>query len=448
MLIRHKLIVYFCILVAAILLLFSFAIYSFNSYGKEKLFRSRLKSKAISTALLFDDINSLNEIALQSLDNQYEIIYNEQNQKIHSIGKDNGFTPTTELLKSIKENKEVYFSSKDNIEGTGIYYTSQTKKIIVIVTAVNTFGNQRIQSLKNVLFIANFIGLLLTFIAAVIFSNQALMPINKFINQIRHLTGNELNDRLPEGDIKDEMTNLAIEFNKLINRLRITVDSHKNFVSNASNELRTPLATILGTLETSYAYDKDIESAKISIQSSIEELKRIIELTNGLLNLVKIENKEIQLIQEHTDLLEIILESINSNRKKYPNQKIELDVHKIDDEFSSYFIKGKKDLLIIAISNIIDNACKYSDNKTVHISLKIEGGKIQLSIIDEGCGISYFDHKKIFEPLYRGENSKNIPGFGIGLALVQRIIYLHEAHFELQSDLNKGTTIHLLFNPS
>jgi two-component system heavy metal sensor histidine kinase CusS len=446
MLIRYKLILNFSLLVGALFIAFSIAIYTFYDYGKEKLFRSRLKNKAISTAQIFHNINILDEIALKSLTKQYEVIYDENFNQLYSIGNSSGFVPDNELLTSIKENKEVYFYYKNYIEGIGILYKDQHKTIIVIVTGIDSFGIQRVQSLKEILIIGNMIGILLTILSAVFFSDQALKPINQFINQIRKLKGNHISERLTEGNIKDEMTNLAIEFNKLLDRLEHTIEVNNSFVSNTSHELRTPLAAILGTLETSYSYDKDIESIKGSVHSSIEELKKIIELTNGLLNLVQVENKEQQLKLERIDLIDILLESVQVNRKKYAHQNIGIHLGEVEDDAIGYFINGNRYLLITAISNVIDNACKYSNGKNVFITLYIEENCIHLQVKDSGSGVSEKDLVNIFHPLFRGENTKNISGFGIGLALVKRIIDLHSASISISSQVDHGTIVKIIFN--
>jgi signal transduction histidine kinase len=449
MLIRHRLIFQFSSLVAAILILFSIAVYSFYAFGKKDLFRSRLKNKAISTAIIFSEIkiDRLDEVALKSLTNQYEVIYDETCKELYSTGNANNFVPSKKLFASIKQEKEVYFSYKDNIEGIGVYYSTPLgKKIFVLVTGIDAFGIEFLNSLRDTLIIGTIAGLLLAFVASLFFSKNALKPINDFIKHVRQLTGNQMKERLLEGDIQDEITNLAMEFNKLLDRLETIVESHKSFISNTSHELRTPLAAILGTLETSYAYDKDIESTKKSIHSSIGELKEMIELTNGLLNLVKVEGKGKELIYETVDLLDIVLDSIKMNNKKYLSQHIEFNVHKIGEDSFGYFIKGNKHLLIIAISNIIDNACKYSDGKNVSVSLNIENQTIQLLVQDGGVGISKENQKNIFDPLFRGDNIKNITGFGIGLTLVYKIIHLHEGSIVISSALNKGTAVEITFN--
>lgn len=445
MLIREKLILSFTLLSVAILMGFSIAIYSFYSFGKDKSFHGRLSNKAFSIAKVFAQINKIDEIALHSLDQQREAVYDENNKLIYSSGYTDDLYPTASFLDKIRKEKEVLFTYKDK-GGFGLYYTGAEKKIVVIVTGLDKFGIERINSLKRILIIGNLIGLITVVLAGFGFSKQALKPVKSIITQVHSITGSLHHVRIDEGNKKDEIASLAIEFNKLLDRVEETMEAQKSFVSHASHELRTPLANILGTLETSYTYDKDITVVKQSIQSSIEELKKIIELTNGLLNLAKVESDPIKLKYQKTDVLELILDSVATQKTKYPNQEIEFSLGKLDDESIGYIINGNKYLVAIALSNILDNACKYSDNSRVLISLDFDStNNIILTISDKGYGISEENLDNIFHALYRGDNVKNIPGYGIGLALADKIVKLHDGRIIVTSEINNGTKVTIIF---
>ena len=98
-------------------------------------------------------------------------------------------------------------------------------------------------------------------------------------------------------------------------------------------------------------------------------------------------------------------------------------------------------LLKTAIINLMDNACKYSQDKKVEISIQISDRNIKIIFRDEGIGIDTEDLKKIFEPFFRAKNAKNRPGNGLGLALTRKIISIHSGIAEMDSVLNKGTTV-------
>ena len=450
MLIRTKIILGFTILATGILIAISVSIFIFYSLGKDNLFYSRLKKKAISTAKVFAHISEMDEIALHSLDQQREAVYDEGNKLIYSSGYQDDFFPTRSFLNEIRSEKEKLFSYTNSINkrkgGVGICYTSGGKKIIVIVTGLDKFGIERIDNLRKTLIICDILGLSIIVLSAFIFSKQALKPVKKMVEQVRSINGTQLNTRLDEGNRKDEIASLAIEFNKLLDRVEKTVESQTSFVSHASHELRTPLANILGILETSFSYDKDLVTVKENINTSINQLKKVISLTNGLLNLAKIENDQALLTLERVNLLELLLDCINSIKRNYHDQNIELSLKNSSEEPNDYIVNGNKHLLFIAITNVIDNACKYSDNSKVLVSLYSNNfNSIILSTSDSGYGINPKDLDNIFTPLYRGNNIKNIPGFGIGLALVHKIIKFYNGDIQITSIIDRGTTITLVF---
>ena len=93
----------------------------------------------------------------------------------------------------------------------------------------------------------------------------------------------------------------------------------------------------------------------------------------------------------------------------------------------------------------MENACKYSDNKTVEIAFKTNDGTIELEFKDNGIGIPHIEIEKIFQPFYRASNAGNKPGNGLGLALTKKIVELHKGAIEITSVLNTGTVIRVIF---
>jgi signal transduction histidine kinase len=104
-------------------------------------------------------------------------------------------------------------------------------------------------------------------------------------------------------------------------------------------------------------------------------------------------------------------------------------------------VVGDESLLKVAVSNLIDNASKYSDDHAVDIKFRHIEKSIEIKFIDRGFGISAVDLKKVFEPFYRGANTISISGTGIGLPLVNQIIKNHNGTVEISSKIGKGTTV-------
>jgi signal transduction histidine kinase len=239
-----------------------------------------------------------------------------------------------------------------------------------------------------------------------------------------------------EGNRRDEIAQLAMTFNQMLFRLEDSFVSQRSFVSHASHELRTPLTNTLGTLETSLRYDKNPANWRDSMEVAVEELKKVITLTNGLLGLAKVTDGTVTLTTVQVD--DCLLTAIGQVQTKYPGRHLPLQF--MTDEDESLTVKGSATLLTTAFLNVLDNACKYS-SEAVAVLLKASDGQIAVTVTDTGRGIDETDTTQIFSPLYRGKNVAGVPGYGIGLAVTQKIVDLHLGILQITSSINQGTTV-------
>ena len=201
----------------------------------------------------------------------------------------------------------------------------------------------------------------------------------------------------------------------------------KIFNSNVSHELKTPLTIMKGEIEVALMNNKCNEEL---LKSLLNEINYINEITDKLLFLTKKDSLNKQNFEE-IDLEDIILELF----EKYSGKiSINLD---IEDE--EYYMRGDKTLLMIAISNLIENSIKYGATK-IDIIMKKEKNKIVLKIKDNGIGIPKEKLSFIFDEFYRVDESRNkkVKGFGLGLSIVKSIINLHNGKIKLLSDGKNG----------
>ncbi|QCT95300.1 HAMP domain-containing histidine kinase [Caminibacter mediatlanticus TB-2] len=206
------------------------------------------------------------------------------------------------------------------------------------------------------------------------------------------------------------------------NQIEISFKKLKNFNSNVSHELKTPLTIIKGEIELALM-NKDKDCEKV-LKNILEEVNYISEITDKLLFLTKTHSKKsLSLI----DLEEIILEL----HEKYGN-KIEFQFNFGEED---YEIAGDKTLIKIALSNIIENSIKYGAKKII-FTLQKHKNKIILKIKDNGPGIPKEKLPFIFDEFYRVDesHSKNIKGFGLGLSIVRNILNLHNAKVKVKSE--------------
>jgi signal transduction histidine kinase len=219
--------------------------------------------------------------------------------------------------------------------------------------------------------------------------------------------------------------------------IRIMVDEQNQFISDASHELRTPIATLRAEMEATllekHLGDKEARSL---IESNLEELGKLQELANRLLQLAHIHNKEEGL----TDLVTLNDVIQAANKKVAPMAKKKNVAFKIPSIVGQ--VKGDRQRLTEVFINLFDNAVKYSSTKTtVVIASKKKKNATIISITDQGVGITSEDLPHVFDRFYRADKSRSqVDGHGLGLSIAKKIISAHNGSIEVESAPQKGTT--------
>jgi signal transduction histidine kinase len=230
--------------------------------------------------------------------------------------------------------------------------------------------------------------------------------------------------------IQEEM-----KINKEVQELKL------NFLSLISHDLKTPIAKIQGFLETLLLKNYK-EEARKGLENILFEVEKISGYVSRLLNITKIEAKQIKIKRESHDVNEIIDEVINSYNYMARLRKIEI-VQKLEPLFP---IKVDSYLIKEILKNLIDNAIKYSfENTNIEISSEEKKEEVIVKIKDNGLGISKEDHKNIFEKFYRIKDGreKMTPGSGLGLYLSQYFATLHKGKITFDSEKGKGSVFRL-----
>ncbi len=268
-----------------------------------------------------------------------------------------------------------------------------------------------------------------------------MSPISKIIKEVNSIRAENLSFRLGTANGYDELGQLAKTFNNMLDRLQISFDLQSNFINNASHELRNPLTAILGQTEIALNKLRSKEDY-LSILKNIElEASRLDFLVNGLLKLAKTDFDSKGIIIEPIRLDELILDIKKNIDTSIPENQIELDFEELPANENAITLLGSESLLKVAFGNILENACKFSDNKKVCIKVFSDTSSILLTIRDEGVGIPESELKNIHEPFFRASNVRGIEGFGFGLPLAYRIIKMHSGEIRVLSQIDKGTLV-------
>jgi len=437
----------FTAITAGLLIAFALVIYLSSVENREKEFYDLLYNEALTKANLFLDAqvkeNTLQEIYKQNreLINEVEVaIYNTNFELLyHDDLKTDVVKEDVTMLNRISNDEVMQFYIGD-WQVIGLKYVYNNEFFLITAAGYDEYGYNKLSSLSTTLILALLASVFLVFLIGILFSRQALSPIFNMNEQIKRITAANLYLRLKESNNKDELNELALSFNKMLDRLENSFESQKQFVSNISHELRTPLAAIITELEITASKKRSFEEYQQAIKNALDDASKLAKLSNSLLDLAKASYDPSEIHFKKIRVDEVLMDAIVQIKTKNKNYNVQVNFkEKVNEDFDIN-IKGNEYLLQVAFINLMENACKFSESNQSHVSITPCASGILLEFWDKGIGISEADLEHIFSPFFRGKNKNFSEGHGIGLYLTKKIVSLHRGEIEVKSKLNKGTT--------
>ena len=429
----------------------SVAIYVSSERFRYEDFYNRLRNKAVSTAtLLFnaskDDANRVLKVeknTVGDLQNEKIIVINLYNDIVYSSDENKEIKVENDVLEKVRLGFKVTYY-QDPYEVMGTLYFTDYDRFVIIAAATDAEGALHLEKLKIILIIVCIISLLIFYVAGWFYSGQATKPIAIMVKRVEDISITSLNLRVFEGNGNDEIGRLAKTFNKMLERLEASFAVQKDFIAHASHELRTPLTSINGQLEVLMMKDRSTDEYKSSLISVLDDIKSLIDLSNRLLLMARTSAEGPEYLNKKIRIDEIIWQAQEEMIKFNIQYHINISIDDSLTDSDQMIVVGDDYMLKAAVSNIIDNACKYSPDSKVEIKLQHIEKWIEIIFEDRGIGIPKDDLEKIFDPFYRGSNTHSFSGSGIGLPLVNQIIKNHNGKIKLSSVIGKGTKVTIL----
>jgi two-component system OmpR family sensor kinase len=295
------------------------------------------------------------------------------------------------------------------------------------------------QTLLEVLLFGTAIAIVAAGLAAWISSRQALYPLDNVTKAALQITSaDDLSRRIPyTGSPNDEVGQLVTAFNQTLSRLENLFSTQRRFIADVGHELRTPLTVIKGNVGL---MRKIKEFDEESLQTIEDEVDRLTRMVGDLLLLAQAESGKIPLAHELVELDTLLLEVLNQ-MQVLARDRVKLNLGNIDQ----VLVCGDRDRLKQVVVNLIGNAINYTPKGgEIVVGLGKVSDHAQLTVTDNGPGISAEDLPHIFERFYRSEKSrtrqKDGKGFGLGLSIAYWIIRNHGGRIEVNSKLGQGTT--------
>ncbi|MCP1381862.1 HAMP domain-containing protein [Runella sp. CRIBMP] len=454
--IRTKIALQFTAIIALILATFSASFYYIAQQNRKDEFFARLRDRALTDANLLIKVGPINTKLLKLIDQETlsklyaekVLMFNADNKVLYASYSADSleiyYFYNPELLKRVRERKYVE-TTRDSLDVVGVMYTDEEKgEFVVMASAQDYMGKIQLEKLRESLVYSFLFGVLITIVLGFIFAGQSLKPISAMNKEISTITAYNLRKPLNEGNRQDEIAQLAINFNQMLERLEESFDLQRSFVSNASHELRTPLAGLKSEIQVSLEEERTPDEYRKVLRSVLNDTQRLIQLTNGLLQLAQSEKKERSISFQEVRLDELIFETQEELLSLHNDYQINIDFDDIPDLEQDITVLGNGPLLKTVFSNLIDNACKYSSEKRAEVRIGFNDKSCFVRVIDKGIGIPDDEKQRIFEPLYRAKNATAFRGYGIGLSVCRRIVDMHRGSIRLQSELHKGSTFEVV----
>lgn len=217
----------------------------------------------------------------------------------------------------------------------------------------------------------------------------------------------------------------------------------QNFMLSITHELKTPISGIKLNMQTLEKRKLDEEVQMKLIRSSVLETNRLNDLCNNILVATQLESTQKALFNEQVNLVDIITNEVNVIQSRYPSFAIEASI-----DVADFFIHGDQRLWHLVVSNLLENARKYSGGKQpVQIELANEGGRTKLRVKDLGVGIPDDEKKKVFQKFYRigNENTRTSKGTGLGLYIVKKIVTMYKYDISVKNNQPQGSIFEVDF---
>lgn len=319
--------------------------------------------------------------------------------------------------------------------GKVIYIVEPVKidgKILGVLAAAHTTAGERAEGLEAVTVVAQVTGLvliaalMLTWLAA----GRVLAPLRLLTATAHSISESDLTQRLSV-DGKGEISELATTFNEMMDRLQAAFASQRNFINDASHELRTPITIIRGHLEL---MGDDLEEQQETLALVFDEIDRMSRFVNDLTLLAKAERPDFLCLE--TVEVELLTEELFAKAKALADRNWHLDAQ------GRGTLIGDRQRITEAIMNLAQNATQFTKvGDCIAIGSSVVDGKARFWVRDMGVGIAASDQERIFERFARAANSyRRSEGAGLGLSIVQAIATAHGGIVQLYSQLGVGST--------
>ena len=375
---------------------------------------------------------------LDQVNDVYTALYNEDGTLLYGenpLAKDTAGIPFSDFnIQNVRTNSINYYIydralSRDGLDGLwlrGIVSEQQ--------------GTNQMSDIVSISFILLPALLITSILGGYIIAGKMLKPVQKIESAAKEIgQGHDLKRRIGLGPGKDELHQLAKTFDEMFERLDASFETERQFISNASHELRTPMSVIMAQCEYSLEKARSAAEYEEAIGVISRQSRKMSRMIADMLEFTRLEQKAVSIYMEPVDLSELVslaCEDMALLREKGIELTYEVE--------RGVRVHGNRDLLSRLFTNLISNSYRYGrEDGRIKVCLWVEDRAVKLSVADDGIGISPDQQEKIFNRFYQVDSSHSNEGTRLGLSMVKEIARVHGGEVSVESELGKGSVFTL-----
>jgi heavy metal sensor kinase len=470
---RFKLTLWYVLILGILLISFSSFLYFTLSKSLHRDVDNKLRSLAELIAL--ESASPLSKFGFGSIDQALETSMNlkpigkfiQVLDESGNIGRKSENLKNVELPISLNALKNaskglVTFETNHSIGNTPLriitFPVTENNHVTKIVQIASSL--EGVEDALNTLFIILIVTVPLALMVASLggqfLAHKALKPVDNITQTARVITSQNLNQRITPPKVKDEISRLIETFNEMISRLDQSFRQIKQFSSDASHELKTPLTILKGEVEVTLRKERTPQEYQQTLKSNLEEINRMSQIVEDLLLLSRADTGEVRLNIEDINLTEILNEVLTQMDRLAQSKGLYLST---SNHHQDIHIFGDALRIRELFINLIENGIKYTEEGgSIHITLQKENtppvrsqsdweggeknGFVKVIISDTGIGIAKEDQERIFSRFFRVDKarSRERGGSGLGLSICKWIVEAHQGEIVVESELGKGSS--------
>lgn len=408
-------------------------IYTIFKEYREEQFQQRQSEKIQMTLKLLTEFEEIDEELFQALDRStihdiYDeklLLFDENRKLLYESVDDLTIDKAHEILHKLSVDNTWIETKEDLYDVVGISIQHKDVTYYGISKAYDKFGYELLSFLR-LAFVALFIVMvLLIILVSYYLSNKIANPIIQLTKEISDYNIEGEHIEIPVHSDEAETTILAERFNDLMDKIKMSFSFQRNAVQHISHELNTPIAVLVSNFER-MEQETDLQKLQSLIVKQKKDTRRLSQIINALLKLSMAESGSSS-VKVLVRIDEVLFDLCEELKVLYPNFNFIIEYGAADFNVDLLEISADENLLRAAFMNLMLNCIKHSDNEKAWIYIIENKGSLQLLFKNQGAVITEEERPYLFKHFFRGENSRNKKGFGLGLIFIYKILKLHSA---------------------